>query len=247
MVTKRIKQTMDEIETREEMEATVERIARATIARDGLMAEMDHELTEIRARYEPQITAYGQELDAAMALAQRWAEANPAEFNGRKSIDMMHGVVGFRTGTPKLKLLSGWTWTKVLDVLKLNKVVEFVRTKEEVDKECILANRETISEDTLKRIGVKVVQDESFFVEPKRDDPSVARKIAVAVLLCLAPLLGGCAGGQAESRELFYSRVSAYAELRQAEALERIAASLDGTRGYKEVISIQGDLEYETR
>ncbi len=169
MTTKRIKTAAAVLLTREDVEACVEKIARATIARDGLMAQMDHDLTDVRARFEPQITAYGQAIDGLMRDVQTWAEDYPEQFGKTKSIDLMHGTIGFRVGMPKLKLLSGWTWARVLDVLKAELMQIFVRTKEEVDKEGIIAQRNELSPETFKKMGVKVVQDEVFFVEPKRE------------------------------------------------------------------------------
>jgi phage host-nuclease inhibitor protein Gam len=170
MATKRLKTNVDEIETREEMEKVIGGIADATITRDGLMAKMDAEITEIRSRYEVEITGLGICIDTLMDKAQRWAEANPDAFGDRKSIEMIHGTVGFRTGTPKLKLLSGWTWNKVLEFLVINKLTDFIRSKQDVDKELILSNRDCLKEQTLRQIGVRVVQDETFFVEPKREE-----------------------------------------------------------------------------
>jgi phage host-nuclease inhibitor protein Gam len=166
---KRIKTAVAGLKTRDDIEQCVERIARATIARDGLMAEMDQELTDVRARFEPQITAYGQAIEGLMGQAQAWSEDYPEEFGARKSLDLVHGVIGFRVGTPKLKLLSGWTWARVLEVLKVNELRIFVRTKEEVDREGIIAQRNDLSAETLKKMGVKVAQDETFFCEPKRE------------------------------------------------------------------------------
>ena len=147
MTTKRLKQVEEEIQTREEMEEVVEQITRATIARDGLMSAMDEELTEIRSKYEPQITAHGQEIDRLVVVARQWSNAHPEEFGARKSIEMVHGLVGFRTGTPRLKLLSGWTWNKVLEFLALSREVAYIRTKQEVDKELIIADREKLTEE----------------------------------------------------------------------------------------------------
>jgi phage host-nuclease inhibitor protein Gam len=228
MTTKRVKQTVDGIETREEMELLVEKITRATITRDGLMAEMDEGLTDIRARFEPQITAYGQEIGAAMKQAQQWALAHPEEFGDRKSIEMVHGLVGFRTGTPKLKLLSGWTWEKVLEFISVNQLMDLIRTKKEVDRELILANRDCIKPETLKQIGIKVVQDEAFFVEPKRDDLSLVKRIAVMAMLCAMPLLGGCYSPSDEEKQSFWLKQIAAEEKQQTYYLERIAKNTDG-------------------
>lgn len=166
---KRIKSNGPAITTRAQMERVVADICELTIFKDRQMAAMDKRLMEIREEYEGTLGKAQEELDAKMAMARDWAEANPGEFSGRKSIEMVHGTVGWRTGTPKLKLLTGWTWNRVLEFLVINKLVDFIRSKQEVDKEVILANRDCIKEETLRQIGVKVVQEESFYVDPKRD------------------------------------------------------------------------------
>lgn len=235
MTTKRVKQVVDGIETREEMEGIVERITRATIERDGLMAQMDSELTSIRSRYEPDITAWGQEIDRAMTVARTWAESHPEEFGARKSIDMVHGVVGFRTGTPKLKLCSGWTWNRVLEFLVINRLTDFIRSKQEVDKELILANRDCLKEETLRKIGVKVAQEETFYVEPKREDASMVRKVAVVLLACLLPCLGGCYTPSEAEKQTFWLRQIAVEEKVQTAYLEQIAGAVKRLQQDKEV------------
>ena len=95
---------------------------------------------------------------------------------------MTHGVIGFRTGTPKLKLLKGFTWASALQLVK-KFLPGYVRQTEEVAKDKLLADRE-LSEvsfgDAVKTLkpmkeamddcGIQVVQDETFFVEPKSED-----------------------------------------------------------------------------
>jgi phage host-nuclease inhibitor protein Gam len=140
---------------------------------------LDRQLTAARERYEEPLSTLGKQIEEKTAVLERWAEQNPEEFaRGRKSIEMIHGLLGYRTGTPKLKLLRGCSWDSVLLIVKnLAKFAGFVRVKEEVNKEAILAaaSASRINDDELKQIGVKVVQEEAFFVEPKLED-QVARE-----------------------------------------------------------------------
>ena len=78
--------------------------------------------------------------------------------------------MGFRTGTPALKTLKGFTWESVKNLLK-EFLPGYVRTKEEADKEKLLADREKEEVAALfPKVGVKVTQDEAFFVELKKED-----------------------------------------------------------------------------
>ena len=154
------------------MERLVGDLCALTIRHDSLVVEMDAEMKVVRDRFEKVLGALQPELDARMALAQDWAEAHPDVFGKGKSVEMVHGIVGWRTGQPKLKALSGWTWDRVLEALKTFAKWEsrFIRHKEEVNKEAILGDREVLSPEDLRAIGVRVVQDEAFFVQPKREE-----------------------------------------------------------------------------
>lgn len=178
MATKRVKMNAGPIiKTREEMEEVVRTINELTQIRDSLTVEMDAELTEVREQYAGKMFSAQTNLDKIMGFAKEWAEANKESFGDRKSIEMAHGVVGFRTGTPKLKPLAGMTWEKIKARL-LNFGKGYTRTTVEVDKEAILADREALKAEGLQALGVKVAQDESFYVEPKRESIESARVVA---------------------------------------------------------------------
>lgn len=156
------------IVSREEMESMVGDIARLTTFQQRTTATMDKRITEVRADYEAQLADAEQQRAAMVESVRRWAEANPEDFGKLKSLDLLHGVIGWRTSTPALKTLSGWTWDRVLEKLKSAATYSgFVRIKEEVDKASILAQRDNLLPEDLRQMGVRVVQDETFFVEPK--------------------------------------------------------------------------------
>ena len=165
---KRLKISAPPIQTREEMERLVGEIRELTIKRDLCTVERDQKRTELDAHYEAPLAYFAEQLDAKLLLAQDWAEHNPSEFGKRKSIEFVHGVVGFRTGQHKLAKLKGWTWERILEAVG-RVLPDYVRTKSEVDRERIIADRETLA-PMLKEIGVKVDQDEAFFVEPTREE-----------------------------------------------------------------------------
>ena len=71
---------------------------------------------------------------------------------------------------PKLKNLKGFTWAAVTNLAK-ELLPQYIRTTEELDKQSLLADRdkEDVAE-MMPRIGVQVVQEETFFVEPKKEN-----------------------------------------------------------------------------
>lgn len=134
-----------------------------------LTAKMDVELTKIREKYQDKLAELGEQREAAFEYLQHYAQSNPDHFVKRKSLEMAHGVIGFRTGTPSLKTLKGFTWASVLNLVK-NYLPDFVRTKEEVNKEAILDQRdEPEIKGKLTQCGMKVEQSEGFYVEPKKE------------------------------------------------------------------------------
>ena len=165
-MSKRIKLTRPALRTRTEAEAAVREITERTILRNQLTLQMDAKITEIKEHYEARFAELDQELRERTDLVRSWAEDNQSEFAGLKSLAMTHGVVGWRTGQPTLKTLSGWTWDRVLERLKTALMAGYVRKKEEVNKAELLADREILGQEGLRLIGVRVAQEESFFVEP---------------------------------------------------------------------------------
>jgi phage host-nuclease inhibitor protein Gam len=175
MKEKRLKTTVPGVETRQDMESLVGEIASLTIQYDGYTAAMDEEIKRIRDSYQGRITEISEQLDALLPVALRWAEGHRAEFGDKKSIDMMHGVVGFRTGTFKCKAEKGYTWEKILAHL-LNAGLGYTRTKVDVDKEAIIADRAELAKSgKLDRMHIQVVQEESFYVEPRREQLAETR------------------------------------------------------------------------
>ncbi len=108
----RIKLKLAVIKSRAEMEVVMREIAGLKLNETLLAANMDTELQGVRDNYESRLGSLAAVLEEKTAAARAWAEANPAEFGGRRSIEFAHGVAGFRTGTPKLKTVAkckmGW-------------------------------------------------------------------------------------------------------------------------------------------
>lgn len=164
--TKRIKTTAPLLRTREDVERAVRQVCELKAFSQETAALMDQRILEIKADYEAQLGDAAQEIDLHVESLRAWAEANPGEFEKKKSLELTSGIIGFRTGTPKLKTITGWTWDRVLEAIKWNKLNEWVRVKEEVNKDAILAERNDHTPVALRAIGVQIVQDESFYVEP---------------------------------------------------------------------------------
>ena len=165
----RIKINLPTITTREEAETVMNDLANIAVNQRKLVNRRDAEVLAINSKYESGLA------ECALALAEKsetlraWAEATPDCFpKGRKSLELVSGTIGFRTGTPKLALLSrAWNWDKVLTAVQTY-LPAFIRSTPAIDKEALLGQRdEPTLQMGLKMCGMKVNQDESFFVEPK--------------------------------------------------------------------------------
>jgi phage host-nuclease inhibitor protein Gam len=180
----KFKQTATALKSREEVETILGDIARVTLQRNQAQIQMDERITSIREQYEQIMAGANLCLEEKTELVRAWAEANPSEFKG-KSADFVHATIGWRIGQPTLKTLAGWTWDRVLEKLKSlpnlgRSGTDYVRTKEEVNKQAIIGDRDGIGPDLLRLMGVKVVQDESFFVDPKLSDLETKQTVEAA-------------------------------------------------------------------
>ncbi len=171
MAKKREKKTVYSGITSEQMEQAFADYARADARQQKITAEMDVAMTKIREKWQDELTKLAETKETSFDILQAFATEHREElFTKRKSLETSHGTLGFRTGTPALKTLKGFTWESVKNLLK-EFLPDYVRTKEEADKEKLLADRENEEVAALfPKVGVKVTQDEAFFVELKKED-----------------------------------------------------------------------------
>lgn len=172
MGTKRQKKTIITGVSRDEAEAAFGVYAKTAATIDKRQAEIELACAKIREKYACELTQLQAERDTAFETLQSFAVENQGElFSKKKSLEMTHGVIGFRTGTPKLKTLKGFTWASVLTLVK-EFLPGYVRTVEEVAKDKLLADRgEEDMAQSMAKCGVHVVQEEAFYVEPKKEEP----------------------------------------------------------------------------
>jgi phage host-nuclease inhibitor protein Gam len=152
-----------------QVETLVGRMAAVRNQERTVTAQMDELLTAIRRRYEPELLELTRQIETMHAAVQKWAETHPAQFAPRKSLELRHGTIGFRTGNPRLKTVGRRNWDTVLQALRdADWGRTYIRVKEEVNKEQLIADvgsRALRAEDLL-RVGAQVTREESFFVDP---------------------------------------------------------------------------------
>lgn len=171
--------------TREAADEAFGTYAKADASINKINAEIELACAKIREKYADKIAILSDEREQAFETLQAFATENQAElFSKKKSLDMAHGTIGFRTGTPKLKTLKGFTWASALNLVK-SFLPGYIRQTEEIAKDKLLADREVEVQlgggdpnnrgyrplrEQMAECGIQVVQDETFYVEPKKED-----------------------------------------------------------------------------
>lgn len=161
------------IRDRAQAEQAVSIITESMLYRRVLENQRDAEILRIQAEYQENFDARDAHILGHLEGLEEWACANPDEFvKGRKSIEFASGTLGYRTGTPKLKLLRKLTFKDLLVRLKTLALSRYIRVEESVNKEAFIEDRAIEGKEAeFQRLGVEVVQDETFFVEPNLTTP----------------------------------------------------------------------------
>jgi phage host-nuclease inhibitor protein Gam len=118
-------------------------------------------------------------LKEAFAGLWMWAENNRADLcaGGRKSVPMVHGVIGWRMGMPTVKVARGREDAIVELLGKLGRG-DLIRTRQEIDKEAVLRDPAAIADVP----GLSVEQVESFFAKPLEIEVEQVRTVARMVV-----------------------------------------------------------------
>lgn len=157
--------------TREAAEEAFAQYAKAEAQSAKIAADVELQCAKIREKYAPRLAELSGEKERAFDVLQSFAAENQAAlFVKKKSLDMTHGTIGFRTGTPKLKTLRGFTWASALQLVR-EFMPAYIRQTEEIAKDKLLADRDTEQmSEQMAKCGMQVVQDETFYVDPKKED-----------------------------------------------------------------------------
>ena len=95
-----------------------------------------------------------------------YAHVQEIEASGRKSLQLVNGVMGRRDNPPALKPLNRkWTWAAIKQAVRAGLGLEYLRQPEpELDRDKL----KTLGNEKLREFGLKVESDETFYIEPER-------------------------------------------------------------------------------
>ncbi len=170
----RVKNEVAPVKDRAMAEEVLLELAATINAKIALNASMDARLLEIKGEYQAELAEGELRITNLLARLEQYASTHPEIFpKDRKSVVWPAGKFGWRTDPPSLALLKrSFGWAQILAVIVSKRLRKFVRTKIEVDKDAILARCGTLEKPTrfqtrtLPALGLKLNQEEKFFVEP---------------------------------------------------------------------------------
>lgn len=124
-------------------------------------ADINDQIAELTKKAAPRIEQLRERLTELQAGVQTWCEANRVEICGKgKSANLVTGEVSWRQRPPSVSISKA---DEVIDRLRGLGLLRFIRSKEEVNKEAILAEPAEVA--GIK--GIKVVTGvEDFVITP---------------------------------------------------------------------------------
>lgn len=146
---------------RDQADESVRVIGELQRKRETIQTEMNGKLAALKAEFEAQAAPVNEALKAMIYGVQVWAEANRGELtkNGSKTVKLGNGELRWRM-RPKSVTVRGVQ--AVIEALKRLNLKRFIRTKEEVNKEAILAEPEAVQDVK----GITIDQGEDFVIVP---------------------------------------------------------------------------------
>ena len=163
--TRRIRTAAAEIaipQTREDVSTFIAQIGIAQRERDRIEADMNDALAKLRQQYEAQAKPFADAIVERTRGVQAYCEANRDVLTQGEKIKthrFASGEVKWRMRPPSVAIRAA---DAVIDALKGLGLGRFVRTKEEVNREAILAEPEAVV--AIK--GITITQKEDFVVTP---------------------------------------------------------------------------------
>lgn len=129
-----------------------------------LEADMADQVANIKAAYELEMAPYREEMKTLAAGVQIFCDARRDDLTGGKVkyAKFASGEVNWRTNPPKVVTKRGIAVETLLELLKGRGLGRFVRVKEELAKDLILAEPEAVA----GMREIEVVQGETFTITP---------------------------------------------------------------------------------
>jgi phage host-nuclease inhibitor protein Gam len=166
------KVSLDLPQSIEEVDSLVAHIGELQREVSAKQSAMNKQIEALKGHYGPQVDLLVQAINQDLEAIEAYAAVNRNHLTGdgkTKTIKLRSGTISWRN-TPKSVTIRGVQ--QVIDRLKALGLTQYIRVKEEVDKNAILAN----PDKALAIEGVKLTQREEFVVVPSNSQAEVIKK-----------------------------------------------------------------------
>jgi phage host-nuclease inhibitor protein Gam len=149
-------------QSREEVIEAIAEIGTAQRERDRIQADMNDQLSKLREQFEAEAKPHAERIVELTQGVHLYCEAHREELTNAgkvKTHAFASGEVKWRKNPPSVAIRAAEV---VIETLKRLGLGQFVREKEEINKEAILADIEAVK--NIK--GITIAQKEDFIVQP---------------------------------------------------------------------------------
>ncbi|ECL8857221.1 host-nuclease inhibitor protein Gam [Salmonella enterica] len=149
-------------QSKEQVSADIKKIGDIQRELTRIETDANDRIAVIMGQNTPKIEALRAELDILQKGVQTWCEANRSSITkgGSKTANLITGEVAWRTKPDSVSIKGV---ELVLETLKKLKLDRFIRRKEEVNKDAILADKKAV--ENIKGISI-VSGKETFSITP---------------------------------------------------------------------------------
>jgi phage host-nuclease inhibitor protein Gam len=148
--------------SRIEADAAIAEIGKLQRQRETLQTAMNEQMAAVKTSHEAQAKPLAEAIKVLSSGVQTWSEANRVDLtrDGKvKTVKLGAGEIRWRTRPPSVVVRAA---EKVIEALKRLGLTRFIRTKEEIDKEAILADPSAVCDVK----GLTISQGEDFVIVP---------------------------------------------------------------------------------
>lgn len=158
-----------------QLEDVLMEYASADARMEEINAKIEQDIIKAREKFADELQELNTKHQDCFDQIKGFAEENADKFTGKRSMTLTHGTIGFHTGMPQVKALTRAFKAENILALAIRLMPGYVRVKREIDKAKIIADREKIDVKKLSKCGMQIMQEETFFIEPKKEKVTEAK------------------------------------------------------------------------
>lgn len=163
---KKINAQTTSLKSWEDVNETLRLIATINATVDKATAEYNLSRLALDKKLEEKTSDILEEKKLHERNIELFCKDNRSDFDDSRTRTFLYGLVKLRWLPPKLITRAKFTWSRVMEELKHSKMLDYIRVKEEPDKDKL----KNLEPDKLRALGLDVAQDEEFYYEAFQRD-----------------------------------------------------------------------------